>query len=362
MRAKPRESVTPIVRFCPNVTVSRFTLKVPAFTHSRLATRIEENASMRNITRTAFALALGWVAVGAADASAAWDNVFQATCDGSSSRSYYFAPAPSACCPSVSYVQRSYYQPVTTYKQESYYEPITTYRTSYYWAPVTSYRYTSYYDPCTGCTQQVATPHTSYYLRSQCNSVQSYVQRCRMVPVTEMRTSYYLEPVVTYYDPCGRPVAAAPSAGVAGPPPGTIPPARIGESGGPAAGINESSEPPKIKSPGIQESAPRRVMPAAPASPVRADHVASRSSTGGRLQGQVVRDDRITPKANATLRFVNENDEEVVAKADRAGRFAVNLPAGEWTLYTPGKDGDSVFHSTVYVKQADDRRVTVVSR
>lgn len=319
---------------------------------------------MKNTTRMAFALALGWVAVEAADASAAWNNVFQATCGGRSSASYYFAPQPQCGCPSVSYVQRCYYQPVTTYKQETYYEPITTYRTSYYWEPVTSYRYTSYYDPCTGCCQQVATPCTSYYLRSQCNACQSYVQRCRMVPCTEMRKSYYLEPVVTYHDPCANPCASGPpGAGVAESPPANIPPARIGESSprSPSAGINESSEPPRIKSPGVQESAPRQVMPPAPATPLRADRVASRTN-GGRLQGQVVRDDRITPRGNTTLRFVNENDEELTAKADGTGRFAINLPAGEWTLYAPDADGKSVFHSTVYVKPSDDRRVTVVSR
>jgi hypothetical protein len=318
---------------------------------------------MRYTTRVAFALALGWVAVGAADASAAWNNVFQATCNTSSSSSF-FAPQPQCVCARISYVQRCFYQPVTTYKQETYFEPITTYRTSYFWAPVTTYRYTSFYDPCTGCCQQVATPCTSYCLRSQCNACQSYVQRCRMVPCTEMRKSFYLEPVVTWHDPCGNPVPApgAAGAGVGESPPPNIPPARIGESRPPTAGINETTEPPRIKSPGIQESAPRQTIPAAPSStPLRADRVASRSS-GGKLQGSVVRDDRITPRANATLRFVNDNDEEVIAKSDATGRFAVNLPAGEWTLYTPGKDGQSTFHSTVYVKPTDDRRVTVVSR
>ncbi len=320
---------------------------------------------MGRTTRIAIALALGWVAIEAADASAAWNNVFQATCGGRSSASYYFAPSPAPCNASVSYVQRCYYQPVTTYRTQSYYEPVTTYRTSYYWAPVTSYRYTSYYDPCSGCAQTVATPHTSYYLRSQCNAVQSYVQRCRMVPVTEMRKSYYLEPVVSYYDPCGNPCPSC-GGGAAvheSSPPPTIPPARIGESAdrSPGAGINESSEPPRIKSPGIQESVPRRTMPATPSTSLRMDRIASRSS-GGRLQGQVVRDDRITPRANATLRFVNEKDEEVVAHADRTGRFAVKLAAGEWTLYAPDTAGKPIFHSTVYVKQADDRRVTVVSR
>jgi hypothetical protein len=313
---------------------------------------------MKNTTRMAFALALGWVAVGAGDAFAAWNNVFQATCNGRSSRSSFFAPAPSPCCPSVSYVQRCYYQPVTTYKQESYYEPITTYRTSYYWEPVTRYRYTSYYDPCTGCCQQVATPCTSYYLRQRCNAVQSYVQRCRMVPVTEMRKSFYLEPVVTYADPCCN--GAPPAAGISESA-GTIPPARIGESGerSPGAGINESSEPPRIPRTNIDMGRPKTNAP--PTTPLRADRVAARTS-GGRLQGQVVRDDRITPRANATLRFVNEKDVAVIAKADPAGRFAVELPAGEWTLYAPDANGKSAFHSTVYVKSSDDRRVTVVSR
>src|SRR3954447_25141085 len=190
---------------------------------------------MRRTTRTAVVLALGCLAGGAADASAAWDNVFQTTaCCGESSRSAFFAPAPTPCCPSVSYVQRCYYQPVTTYKSETYYEPVTTYRTSHYWEPVTRYRYTSYYDPCTGCCQQVATPCTSYYLRSKCNACQSYVQRCRMVPCTEMRKSFYLEPVVTYTDPCGNPCPSCPNGagvGVAEGGGAIRPGAAIGESG-----------------------------------------------------------------------------------------------------------------------------------
>jgi hypothetical protein len=318
---------------------------------------------MRRTTRTAFVLALGCLAGGAAEAPAAWNNVFQTTaCCGESSRSSYFAPAPApACCPSVSYVQRTYYQPVTTYKTESYYEPVTTYRTSYYWEPVTRYRYTSYYDPCTGCSQQVATPCTSYYLRSKCNACQSYVQRCRMVPVTSYRASCYYEPVVTYSDPCGNPCPSCGGGAGVAESPGRIPPAAIGDSGtrSPAAGINESSEPPRIKSPGIQESSPRQTIPV---KPVRADRIASRSLDGGRLAGQVVRDDRITPRANATLKFVGERDEEVFAKADAAGRFAVELPPGEWTLYLPGTDGKARFHSTLVVRREDDRRVTVVSQ
>jgi hypothetical protein len=326
---------------------------------------------MRCTTRTAAVLALGWVAVGAADASAAWNNVFQtSSCCQQSASAYFCPPPPPTCCAKISYVQRCYYQPVTTYKTESYLEPVTTYRTSYYWEPVTRYRYTSYYDPCTGCCQQVCTPCTSYCLRSKCNAVCSYVQRCRMVPCTEMRRSFYLEPVVTYSDPCGNPCpgpnggAVAESNGIRTPN-GTYPPiippgAGIGESTdrGPGAGIGESSEPPRLPRINIDSSRPKTVTPA---KPIRLDRVASRTDAG-RLQGQVVRDDRITPRANALLRFVGEKDDEVTARADRTGRFEVELPAGEWTLYLPGAEGKSTFHSTILVRGSDDRRVTVVSR
>jgi hypothetical protein len=318
---------------------------------------------MRRTTWTAVVLALGCLAGGAADASAAWNNVFQTTaCCGESSHSTYFAPAPTPCCPHVSYVQRCYYQPVTTYKTETYLEPVTTYRTSYYWEPVTRYRYTSYYDPCTGCSQTVATPCKSYYLRSQCNACQSYVQRCRMVPCTEMRKSFYLEPVVTYTDPCGNPCPSCPTGtGVAESTTPRIVPGGVGESGvRPGAGVTESSEPPRIAPTQINPGS-RKVTPA-PVAPIRADRVASRDRDGGRLAGQVVRDDRITPRANTTLKFVGDNDIEATAKADAAGRFAVELPPGEWTLYLPGSDGKAKFHSTLVVRREDDRRVTVVSR
>lgn len=303
---------------------------------------------MRRTTRTAAVLALGILAVGAPEAAAAWNDVFQTTGCCRPGRSSYYAPPPAPCCPSVSYVQRSYYQPVTTYKQETYYEPVTTYRTSYYWEPVTSYKYTSYYDPCTGCCQKVATPQTSYYQRSKCNAVQSYVQRCRMVPVTELRRSYYLEPVVAYSGCCPD---APPAAAVRE---GDDPPGRI-----PGAALDESAEPKRIPPTKIDPNS-RKVSPA-PTSPVRADRIAGRTNTG-RLRGQVVRDDRITPRADATLRFVGTKDEQVLAKADPAGRFAVDLPPGEWTLYVPGSDGQAAFHSTLMVRKTDDRNVTVVSR
>jgi len=319
---------------------------------------------MRRTTRTAVVLALGCLAGGAADASAAWNNVFQTACCGESTRSSFFAPAPAPCCPSVSFVQRCFYQPVTTFRTETYFEPVTTFRTSYFWEPVTRFKCTSFFDPCTGCCKQVCVPCTSYSLRAKCNACQSYVQRCRMVPCTVMRKSFYLEPVVTFSDPCCNPCPPPCSTG-AGVSEGTtsIPPGGgIGETGtrGPAAGISESSEPPRIPPTQINPGS-RKVTPV-PTKPVRADRIASRERDGGRLAGLVVREDRITPRANATLKFVGDGDIEVTAKSDAAGRFAVELPPGEWTLFLTGGDGKATFHSSLVVRREDDRRVTVVSR
>jgi hypothetical protein len=317
---------------------------------------------MRRTTRMTYVLALGLLAVGTSDVMAGWNNVFQTTCcGGRSTRSSFFAPQPApACCPQtqVNYVQRSYYQPVTTYKMETVMEPVTSYRTSYYWEPVTSYRYTSYYDPCTGCAQQVATPYTSYKLRSQCNAVQSYVQRCKMVPVTEMRKSYYLEPVVSYSSPCCEPTAACNNCGPNGGPNGGPTPGVAESSDGAQRGGVDSREPPRIPKQAIEGSFPR-TQPVA--KPFRADRVASLTNEG-RLQGLVVRDDRITPRPNAVIKFAGQGGAEILTKADYSGRFAVNLPAGEWSMFTPGADGKSAFHSTLLVKNTDNRNVTVVSR
>ena len=84
---------------------------------------------------------------------------------------------------------------------KKYYEPVTKNVTSYYYEPVTEYKYSTYYDPCTGCPQKVCTPCTSYRLRSKCNSVTSYVERCAMVPVTTLKPVTYQQPVVSYYYP-----------------------------------------------------------------------------------------------------------------------------------------------------------------
>lgn len=188
--------------------------------------------------------AAAWLCA-AEPASAAWNNVFQATCflRPKSQTSYYQAPvvvqsAPvvgvqaysSPCCDpcpkpqcTTSYVQRCYYQPVTSYQTKTYYEPVTTYQTSYYYEPVTSYKYSCYYDPCTCSYQQVAVPSVSYSLKAKSCPVQSWVQRCTSVPVTTYQQAFYWEPQTTC---CSTTVGAPifPSApngvgGVTGPPP-----------------------------------------------------------------------------------------------------------------------------------------------
>ncbi len=301
---------------------------------------------------------------GTATVSAAWNNVFQTCCNSCQPRpstSYYFAPTPSAC-PSISYRQRCYYQPVTTYKAQTVMEPVTSYRTSYYWEPVTSYRYTSYYDPCTGCCQQVATPRTSYRLRSQCNAVQSYVQRTQMVPVQEMRQSYYWEPVISYSaptcSPCSPTAASSPSIAETQSPP-------LNNGGRKMPSIDESTggdnadNLPKQNIPGTSLRSyppPRNKTP-------RLERTASNSSTG-HLQGSVVLSDRISPSENVKVIFVNASrqNEQKVIQTNWSGQFSTSLPSGDWLMYLASNQGKPKYHSKLSVRPSDNRLVTIVQR
>jgi hypothetical protein len=302
---------------------------------------------------------------GAVDsASAGWNNVFQTTCHcRKQTSSSFFAPAPAAC-PTVTYKQRVFYQPVTTYKREFYNETVTTYRTSYHWEPVTTYRYTSYYDPCTGCCQQVATPRTSFRLRSQCNPVQSCVQRCRLVPVTEMRASYYLEPVVACAPACPPPCSdpsPAPAINESGP---DGSPQRMPQINEGVSSDGGSNLLPRTNIGGQQSRS--KAAPPQPKPPVksRPDRVASFDKNSGHIQGAVVFDDRITPRGNAKILFVSveKNGPQESLQTDELGRFSTNLATGDWLMYVPNKDGKPEFHTRLTVLPADDRLVTVVSR
>jgi hypothetical protein len=168
---------------------------------------------------------------------AAWDNVFQVTCNscGHTSSSNYAPsadPCPQNC--TTRYVQRCYYQPVTTYETRTYNETVTTYRTSYYWEPVTSYRYTSYYDPSSCCYRQQACPTTCYRLRSQCCPVQSVVARYCTVPVHSQRLVTYYEPQTT----CCQTTIGAPISTL--PPGASVIEQQSAPPGSPPAGVRDS--------------------------------------------------------------------------------------------------------------------------
>jgi hypothetical protein len=309
-------------------------------------------------------LAAAWIGVDVAPSQAAWNNVFQACCNKCRSKSTtsYFAPAP-ACEPKVTYVQRAFYTPYTTYKRETVWEPVTTYKKSFYWEPTTSYSYKSYYDPCTGACQNVATPRTSYRLREKCDPVQSYVQRCQLVPVQSTRTTYYWEPVVS--NPCPScQTSPSPDCPTCGPSTGG---AGISETPGapkPQPGISEGSGnlPPQNLPAGPQTGFRRDVSKPMPTkTPVRMDRSASLSS-GAKVEGRIVHFDRFTPRSDVKLVLMNQSREQKPVQADPYGRFQAELPTGEWSIFLVSGTGQSEFHSKIQIQPNQDRNVLVVSR
>ncbi|MFL5341092.1 MAG: hypothetical protein ACJ8F7_13175 [Gemmataceae bacterium] len=294
-----------------------------------------------------------------APAEAAWNNVFQVNCCHCRERSsYYTAPAtvpvvahaaPACGCCQTCYVQRCYYQPVTTYKTVC--EPVTSYRTSYYYEPVCTYRTSCYYDPCTCQSIQVTTPVTSYRLRSKCNAVTSYVQKC--VPVTTYRPTFYMEAVTS----CAPGVNATPG--------GVVP--RLGEGAdGRIAPQNVPMNPANIDESGAGFGAPgslKRYEPRSTPAPMKLDHVVSRPS-GAAVNGQVVANNFVTPLRGAQLVFVSRQspDARQVVTADRTGRFSVTLASGGWNIYMPRNDGALDFHSSIDIAESRSRQVMVVSR
>ncbi|MFO0930391.1 MAG: hypothetical protein U0736_25745, partial [Gemmataceae bacterium] len=336
---------------------------------------------MRPFTGFAWGVALATLVAGGGPAHAAWNNVFQVCCSSCGSApapavaaytpavaAYtpaVVAPAPvvaaygaaDGCCEqppptcTTRYVQRSCYTPVTTYRTSQYYEPVTTYRTSYYYEPVTCYRYSCYYDPCTCGYQRVATPVTSYQLRSRCCPVTSYLQRTCTTPVTSYQQSFYYEPVTS----CCTPTSAAactpaapntrvtPAPAVPAPPPSTstttVPEAT--ESAAPAAPATaESREPfPAASSDSYKPRTPSLAVPPpgtmpraqdssyrAPAQrpPVRYDRIASRGEQT--LHGTVV-DAARAPRAGARVLLVSaeaKNDQHTV-RANDAGAFNASV-------------------------------------
>jgi hypothetical protein len=357
-------------------------------------------------------------------ASAGWQSVFQVCCHNCSTpsaTSAFFSqsafettaasvgsccqqpcPCPQTCCQPVccnpcpqvvattNYVQRTFYQPVTTMVTKTYYEPCTTYRTSYYYEPVTCMRYTCCFDPCTCCWKKVATPVTSYRLRSQCCPVTSYVQRCCQVPVTTYQKSCYWEAQTCYslVDPCtGRTISNGTTAPAASSPGVSETP-----SGGSLPGVNErpavpapsdsgsplfNSQPPANAPEGSNSSLrrgsqkpPAYVQPQQPKAPVvpKYDRIAFDSAPANsnqwNLAGQVVNEQGSKPRANARLLFVSEaaSGQQQSASTDAQGKFKVSLASGNWLVYLRDENGKAVFQSRVNVKNNESQQMTLVSR
>lgn len=317
------------------------------------------------------ALAAGGLLGSAAPAAAAWDNVFQVCCnDCNKPRVSYAVPCPQPCPQPevrISYVQRSYYQPVTEYVRKSYYEPVTTNYTSYYMEPVTEYRYTTYYDPCTGCPKRVCQPVTSYRMRSRCNSVTSYVERCAMVPVTSLRPVTVSQPVVSYYYP--PPASASGFLPAPAPPyPPAIPPA----VGAPSVdqirtppGVTESTDNgiPQTQLPTAPGASYPRPMPPTANPRLRPEKTTSRGGTVT-VRGEVVQPDQLTPRSGAKLVFVSADSPEKreYATANQFGEFDLRLPAGNWYMYLGGDTGKATYHKQVSLGDKDTYDYKVVSR
>jgi hypothetical protein len=282
---------------------------------------------------------------------------------------------------------RSYYQPVTTYKQETYLEPVTTYRTSYYWEPCTRYRYSCYYDPCTCSYQQVATPITSYRLRSQCCPVTSYLQRCALRPVTCWNQVSYYEPVTTCCNTTtGAPVAAPPAGatvvpGVSEttqPAQPTMPPG-VSEERQPAPAGSDSykkldnspgttpymppvrdgsfSRQPQLRPP-VQTpvTAPVQTPPK-----VRLDRIASIAEPT--VDGQVVSLERaIQPGGKLLFVSTDVQGQQQTVQSDEKGQIRANLPAGGWLVYLVEKDGRTDFQQRLEVRENETKLLTFVKK
>jgi hypothetical protein len=311
-----------------------------------------------------FLLALGLLNAASATprAAAAWDNVFQVCCHDCRPRVSFALPCPPPCppdpCPQpevrISYVQRTYYQPVTEYVRKTYYEPVVKQVTSYYYEPVTTYRYTTYYDPCTGCPQRVCVPCTSYRLRAQCNSVTSYVERCAMVPVTTLKPVTYQQPVVSYYYP--------PSSSSFYPiPPAITTPPSVEQlrDNPPNVMPNNGSD----KLPPMDLPVPGTSNPKPGNTKLRPEKTVSRPSLVT-VRGEVVLNDQITPRGGAKLVFMNAEkpDHKEYVTANNFGEFDLRLPAGTWYLYVGGESGKAIYHKKIELGDRETVDYKIVSR
>ncbi|MFO0938744.1 MAG: hypothetical protein U0798_19755 [Gemmataceae bacterium] len=304
---------------------------------------------------TLASLAVLGVTVANGNAFAGWNSVAQLTCDCRPRTSFFRQPDCDKPEVRRSYVQRTYYQPVTEWKAEKYLEPVKVNERSSYYEPVTSYSYSSYYDPCSGECQRIATPHTEYRLKTQCNTSYKYVERTRMVPVQTLKPVTMMQPVVTYYYPPRR--ASGTIGGER-----LIDPSEIqGLQNAPTAPQTE------IERTGGSELIPNPGVPSKP--PMNMPNGASRARTASfakasALRGEVVANDRITPRGNTKVVLMNAADGTTRKDTitNEFGEFNINVPAGEWHIYLGTGTGKATFHSTVKIAEGQTRDVTVASR
>lgn len=301
---------------------------------------------------TLAALSAVGVTAGADSAFAGWNNVAQLTCGDCRPRTSF--RVADDCCekPEVrrSYVQRTYYQPVTEWKCEKYLEPVEVKVRSSFYEPVTTYSYSSYYDPCSGECQRIATPQTSYRLRTQCNTALKYVERTRMVPVETLKPVTVMQPVVSYY----------------------YPPRRV-NSGGRLIDPSELHDAPRpapqtdIERTGGEQLIPNPSVPSTPPKAMPGGTSRARTASlakAAAIRGEVVENDRKTPRANTKVIFLNAVDGTTrqETQTNEFGEFSANLPAGEWHLYLGTGTGKAGFHSTLKMEGGQTRDVTVASR
>jgi len=315
-------------------------------------------------------------------AFAGWNTVFTATCcdrprifQRSSARCDNCAPVASpivaqapcdTCQPRTSakieYERSCYTVPVTVMRPERYVEEVATQVKSYYWEPVTSYTYRSYYDPCSRECQQIQIPRTSYVRKEECNTVMKAVERMRMVPVQTERQICESRPIYTSYGPVTKTYGPLQPSG------GTSPAPRIEQQRQPNVYQDDRIVPPGVPSTPGGTSNPKSTIPQP--MPVQSNFRSNALTTShtretdGKLAGEVVKQDRNTPVANAKLVFMNANNPEhrEYATADAFGSFEKKLGGGEWYLYVGPGDGKASYHSKVTVKEGNTRSVTVASR
>jgi len=333
---------------------------------------------MRPFRVAAVCCALGFLGAGAPPLQAAWNNVFQVCCRGCGGAAPVVAnygpvvaysnpccdPCPQQVC-TTRYVQRCYYQPVVTYQARTFYEAVTTYRTSFFYEPVTTLRISFFRDPCTGCCQRVATPCTSYRLRSQCCPVTSYLQRCALVPVTTQQQVFYYEPVTT----CCQVACPAPCDPCAGTPGvidrATTPGVRNGATGTPGVQqYNDTMPPAGTSSRQLAPALPRLSAPIPPAQTpptVKLERIVALPPHN--VEGTIVRDDK-TPQANVRVKLISAEKQgaEQTVTADKSGQFRATLASGGWLVYVQLADGKLEFVRKIEVREDEPKQYTLVSR